>query len=240
MKLTFSFTVVLLIVSAGILFSTGSSATDHREVYLLEAPPNLPFNVWRQGLEEKGVTLAHAFPPAGGLVIIDEEYNPELLSLEESLGVRVYGESPSGADEERIRSTTEGNILWNAQRRLMGLDITCHEKDMPPGSPLIHDALAPPPAEGEFLGACSSTTWKYSGSEYLLGNVSVNIILPESNGNTDPSTENWTAGMETNVSNEITEGLNEGEQVIIQSSTASTATSPGGVPGIGGIRIPGR
>ncbi len=209
MKLTVRSAVVLLILFAGMVLSTGSNATDRQEVYLLEAPPDLPFNVWRQGLEEKGVILAHAFPPAGGLVIIDDEYRPELLSIEESLGGRVYGESPSGMDEDRLRSTTGGNILWNAQRKLLGIDETCTEIDVPKGHPLVDDAFAPPPIDEELLGSCSSTSLKYSGTEYLLGNVSVNVILPESDGTIDTQTENWDSTRETSVTNEITEGLND-------------------------------
>ena len=192
-----------------LLVATGVLAGEPAGVYLLEAPQDVPFNIWRSGLEAKGIRLAHAYPPAGGLVIVDEDYRPELLSLEESPGTRIYSESPYGIDEERIRATTEGNILWNAHRKLLGLDEACAQIDLPKGQPLIDDAFAPPPIDEEFLGSCSSTSLKYSGTEYLLGNVSVNVILPESNGAIDTQTENWNSTRETSVTSEITEGLND-------------------------------
>jgi hypothetical protein len=44
-------------------------------------------------------------------------------------------------------------------------------------------------------------------SEYLIGKVAVGVILLESNGTIDPSTENWTPQREAQVINEIISGL---------------------------------
>ncbi|MEK6946983.1 MAG: thrombospondin type 3 repeat-containing protein, partial [Nanoarchaeota archaeon] len=44
-------------------------------------------------------------------------------------------------------------------------------------------------------------------SEYMYGDVLASIILLESNGSFDTSTENWTTTEETNVDNEIANGL---------------------------------
>jgi hypothetical protein len=40
-------------------------------------------------------------------------------------------------------------------------------------------------------------------SEYMIGSVAVSLILPESNGSIDPSTEDWTSTEEQNVINEV-------------------------------------
>jgi len=195
---------------AAIVCSLSASAAEPRGgVYLLEAPPGIPFNEWREELAGAGVYLAHAFPPAGGLVVSDDDLAPGLPLAERSLGTAVYADSPFGEDESRIRATTEGNILWHAQRKLLGLDDFCPEKDIHAGAPLVEDAFAPPPVEEALLGSCTSTSLKYSGTEYLLGNVSVNVILPESNGAIDAQTENWDSTRETSVTSEITEGLND-------------------------------
>ncbi|MCX7830595.1 MAG: hypothetical protein N2445_06010, partial [Acidobacteria bacterium] len=181
-------------------------------VILLEAPKTIPFNMWREELKERGIVIAHAFPPAGGLVVSYEDSIPELFGIEEALNTRIFYDSPTGEDEKRIKETTEGNILWNVQRKLLQLDGKCDEKELHQGLPLINDFFIPEvyqTEKGEPLGSCSSTYLKYSGSEYLLGSVSVNVILPESNGVTDPSTENWDSTLETNVANEIAEGLDE-------------------------------
>lgn len=47
----------------------------------------------------------------------------------------------------------------------------------------------------------------YDTSEYMMGDVAVGIILPESNGATDPNTEDWTALEKSNVISEIQAGL---------------------------------
>jgi len=201
------FFVVALFILQG---NVQAGAMDN--VYLLEAPEDMPFNEWRVELQSRGIVLAHAFPPAGGLVVSDDYIEPELFDIEESLNTRVYYDNPEGQDEERIRSTREGDLLWHAHRKLTYIDADDEQINMPHGAPLIDDALVPDLSGDEttdFFGSCSSTSLKYSSSEYLLGNVSVNVILPESNGGIDTQTENWTLARETSVSNEITEGLND-------------------------------
>jgi len=47
----------------------------------------------------------------------------------------------------------------------------------------------------------------YETSEFLIGSVAVGVILPESNGTIDPSTENWTSIEESQVVSEIRAGL---------------------------------
>ena len=72
--------------------------------------------------------------------------------------------------------------------------------------------LSPPdlPATSEIGVAANSsvTPGYYQTSEYLAGSVAVGIILVESNGSSDPSTEDWTADEKQNVYNEIVTGLN--------------------------------
>jgi len=45
-------------------------------------------------------------------------------------------------------------------------------------------------------------------SEYMAGYISVTVILPESDGSIDPSTEDWTAARESQVASEIQGALN--------------------------------
>jgi hypothetical protein len=75
-----------------------------------------------------------------------------------------------------------------------------------------HDAfIAPdlPADDGIGLAASSSVTpGYYQTSEYMVGSVAVGIILVESDGSVDPSTEDWTADEKQLVFNEIVAGLN--------------------------------
>lgn len=75
-----------------------------------------------------------------------------------------------------------------------------------------HDAfIAPdvPDFDSNRLAAAGAITpGYYQTSEFMAGSVAVGIILVESNGSTDPSTENWTADERQQVFNEIVAGLN--------------------------------
>ena len=77
-------------------------------------------------------------------------------------------------------------------------------------SPILDNARIPDDRKGEFeasdilLGQPSPL----ETSEYLYGDISVAIILPESNGTIDPETEDWTQEEKDNVYAEIEEGLN--------------------------------
>ena len=74
-----------------------------------------------------------------------------------------------------------------------------------------NDALEPPdlpPGGGIGATADSVTPGYYQTSEYMAGSVAVGIVLVESNGSVDPSTENWTADEKQLVFNKIVAALN--------------------------------
>jgi PKD repeat protein len=47
----------------------------------------------------------------------------------------------------------------------------------------------------------------YQTSEYMLGSITVAVILPESDGSVDTSTEDWSTGERNNVRNEVRDGV---------------------------------
>lgn len=88
----------------------------------------------------------------------------------------------------------------------------CNSNVMPVGkasrqpAPLIDDALIPPDIPPEHNSPI--TPGYYETSEYLIGSVAVGIIFLESNGTSDPQTENWALSEESRVVSEIQQGLN--------------------------------
>ena len=44
-------------------------------------------------------------------------------------------------------------------------------------------------------------------SEYMIGSVAIGLILPESTGAIDPTTENWTSEERQKVYDEVLEGM---------------------------------
>lgn len=66
----------------------------------------------------------------------------------------------------------------------------------------------PPAGETVITAAGSVTPGYYQTSEYMAGSVAVGIILVQSNGSIDPSSENWTPDEKQLVFSEIMNGLN--------------------------------
>ena len=59
-------------------------------------------------------------------------------------------------------------------------------------------------------------------AEYMLGRIAVTPVFLESNGQIDPSTENWTEQQKTTVLNNIQTGLNWWKQLLATKSTVET------------------
>ena len=67
---------------------------------------------------------------------------------------------------------------------------------------------APPPTRPQRLASPDDPTPGYAEtSEYFIGRVAVGIVLPESDGSADTSSEDWTAAEQTLVLSEITAAL---------------------------------
>lgn len=115
---------------------------------------------------------------------------------------------------------------------LIGVDTwNAHFQEAPvtpdSGQPLINDDLAPSPAldgkaakmAGESLPTTKQQQSKdayrapngagfYDTSEFLAGNISIAVILPESTGAIDAKTESWSSGREASVASEMQNGIN--------------------------------
>jgi hypothetical protein len=80
------------------------------------------------------------------------------------------------------------------------------------GEPAFHDDAMPapdlPPDGGMAAQNASIIPGYYQTSEFLTGSVAVGIVLVESTGAVDPSTENWTPDEKQQVFNEIMAALN--------------------------------
>jgi hypothetical protein len=79
-----------------------------------------------------------------------------------------------------------------------------------PAEELPDAFIAPDLPTGDGLGVASTsvTPGYYQTSDYMAGSVAVGIILVESDGSVDPSTENWATDEKQLVFNEIVAALN--------------------------------
>lgn len=181
-----------------------ATRADTGSVVLLAAPDGADFPAWRAEILRLGIPLRHAFPPAGGIAVWEEGSAPPDHLAGLPTGTLAFSTPPEEWDAAFLDATLEGTLLRSAHRALSAKEPLEADPGLPPGPPLIDDAL-PGPIEPRET-ACTGYQLYRATSEYMLGSVSVTVILPESMG--AASTENWTTTLETNVSNEIVEGLN--------------------------------
>ena len=95
---------------------------------------------------------------------------------------------------------TAWNNVYMGKSREMGLD------EEPPADrrPLVDDIV--PVFEPGLLSKPPGAKI-YDTSEFMLGSVALGVILPESDGSIDPSSEDWTQAEQDNVTSEIIAGL---------------------------------
>ena len=98
-------------------------------------------------------------------------------------------------------------VAWNnvfmGQARQAGLE----NEPSPYALPLINDADVPP-YDKYVLPLKPPGSKYYDVSEFMLGSCIVGVILPESDGSIDVSTEDWTQTENDEVTSEIIAGLN--------------------------------
>lgn len=81
---------------------------------------------------------------------------------------------------------------------------TPHARAQTTPPPPIGDALVPPPPPP----ALAADDEAFRGlSQYMAGHVAVRIVLPESNGAVDPSTEDWTPAQITRIQQDVQAAL---------------------------------
>jgi PKD repeat protein len=83
--------------------------------------------------------------------------------------------------------------------------ISCYAKAPTSPAPLTCDAFVAPDLANHKLLA---TPGYFETSEYMIGSVAVGVVLLESNGAVDTSTEDWTTTEESQVTSEIQAALN--------------------------------
>lgn len=159
-------------------------------------------------LEAAGGCALHIFPPRaviGQLPAGTGENGAGLPGI-----VTVFWEPVPAADVDALEPEVyPAALVWNRMHAAarMGAN-TSGEQTPQAGAPLVNDFLpSPPPPDAMMSAAAGGAPGYYQVSEYMAGQISIGIILPESNGAVDPSTENWQASRMDNVLGEIADGL---------------------------------
>jgi hypothetical protein len=135
-------------------------------------------------LADGGLVALHSMPPTGVIVVAAPATTDAWLA--EGLAARVYR---SPVRQAAIASLPEAEgfavSAWNAF-------VTGPTGDVSKDDDGVHDEGFVAPDRAGLSGYALDPSL-YQQSEYMVGRVAVNIVLVESSGAVDPSTENWTA-----------------------------------------------
>ncbi len=162
-----------------------------------------PYTSAQNDVERYGGSVRHRFPPDHLIVDVDDAH---VNDLARSLGdgwVIADGpvSNPSGAAENAWNRMFEREAALSKVHKT-GTPLNQCVHMMPPTIEAPAQAKA---SSGATYGAYGAGFW--DGSEYMLGDVAVAVILPESNGTTDPNQEDWTPAEETHVTNQVVEAM---------------------------------
>ena len=156
--------------------------------------------------------IVHTFPQQALIARVSTTAVSQLATLPGVAAVLTQAIELSSLDVYGPQARGYAAVWNNLIAPQAPLDIGLMSQEQPNPEP-EHAFIAPDlPAPGDdqlSLAADASVTPGYfQTSEYLAGSVAVGVILVESNGTVDPSTENWTADEKQLVFNEIVAGLN--------------------------------
>lgn len=160
-------------------------------------------------ITENGGRVTHTFPYQAVIAQVSPHTIQQLLAMPAVINVFTQPVALSMMDTYgpgARRLATIWNNLIAPQPAPVNLNSHSHPEEE------HNDAMIAPdrPAQHELgaAGAASITPGYYQTSEFMAGSVAVGVVLVESNGATDPSTENWTEDEKLLVFSEIVAALN--------------------------------
>ncbi len=177
-------------------------------------------------VRENGGTIAHVFPPHVAIGTMARSAAESLVGkswIEAIYFTPVDSRKVAKYGQDAIFGVEAWNNNYMGYAQLRGLE---HRPSDPEPPPIQGDLRVPPPrpmnasmATGRnlmsFAGDQRSLAaappygaGRYDTSEYMLGDVSIGIILPESTGAIDPQTETWTSTEQSNLVSEIQAAMN--------------------------------
>lgn len=195
------FAVIMMAMLLGVAVSA-DAPTETTFLALLSEGQSLDVTV--QSARAAGVQVRHTFPPDAFIGVTTTDALPEIA------GAAIF-RTPADVPADITPSARLAMQVWQAliapqtsARTAATLDAhPLHEGD-------FADAfIAPitPARQLEALAATSPRPGYTESSQFLAGSIAVGIVFPESNGVTDPSTEDWTSAETTQVVSEIVAAL---------------------------------
>ena len=169
-------------------------APDNRALVVVAPANAAAFRATTAAVKAAGGQVRHAFPPAALIGTV-----PEGTALPPT--ARVYRTpAPTGPSTNQDASTASAIAVWN--RSLAHKDVTAPGPGNPSPETVAHDVILPRDTASATAAPDSERT-----SAFLIGRVAVAVVLPESSGATDPSTEDWTPAEEDQALAGVADGL---------------------------------
>ncbi len=155
-------------------------------------------------LEALGVRVKIVIPPH--FIIADVPVNAEGRVMAAPKVVGAYAEKLDPENFARFGGAarhivTAWNNVYMGESRQAGLD----EAPSPGHLPLVNDVIY---ADGSGVLMKPPGAKALDTSEFMLGTVTLAVVLAESDGSVDPESEDWTQTEKDNVTSEIINGLN--------------------------------
>jgi hypothetical protein len=190
--------LVAVFVSASGPTAAGISASDSPCQVLLIAPEG-EYERLSDALSSLNVRILHEFPPDAVIA----EAQADLANRAVSEGWARFataGEVPAAVRDSLSPGAQLAAAAWTALHSPESPGYLGEEPVL-----VVGDALRPPDTVGLEPQALDPAL--YQQSEYLIGKVAVNLVLVESDGSVDPSSENWTPDRQQQVFQQVVQAL---------------------------------
>jgi hypothetical protein len=201
------------------LVSAQGSLTD-QALIILDAAEAATMQQAIERIEAEGGRMVHVFPTHVLIGSLPHGHEAALLGQAGIISIHrspldpstvaVYGQTARQAVEVWNTTLRQAQDSAFASQQPQQTDLSAQEVE----EELVNDAFYPPDLIGEAhvaaqggIGAASAPGY-YQTSEFMIGRVAVGIILPESDGSLDSSTEDWTGQEQQKVFSEIVAGMN--------------------------------
>ena len=198
------------VILASLLSATGQQASAQLaagDLALILLDGTTSYAAAIRQLKTAGGRVQHVFPPNVLIGQVPSNLAPDELA---SAGVVAIYRQPVNSDELAAYgpSAQKASRAWNdLLAALAPQSDTSQITVAQAGADLVGDALMPPdlPPDGQAMTTASTGDEpnSYQTSDFMIGSVAVGIILPESDGSNDLSTEDWTEEEREQVYSEI-------------------------------------
>ena len=211
LKLTIHFILAIVLLSGVPVFAAPpADSPDAPTLVLAVLPASQNLDTALQSARSAGIRVRHIFPPDAFIAEV-----PSGTSVDFP-GAKTFTAAVDPAvTTEWTPAAKRAAVVFNA---LLAPPITARDAQSLDAHPLqpgdFVDAMeAPAPEAPRFLNTENVTADDLrpnytESSQFMIGSVAVGIIFPESDGTTDPSTEDWTDGKQSLVVSEIASALN--------------------------------